>query len=301
MATGQRYELGDEMPEAKTAIIEQIFNQRWNPDTAILTQSLVTLSDVSAAIEQYNRAHPNQQTLSTRNPANFFKDFIRRKDRANERWPTSVLARGYSARQETGNNACFRFVPISQGQMEPFPSSLILAPTESTPVHRIESASLPLASRRLGRSDEPWLVQVIVRLRVIETHLALFSHHNIVQVDHLQMSVKLRRSEIDALFLAIERIDSKTTREVVSCCEAKSRRDDILEDQVLGQVQAVFGLSGVTQDVVIPLAVKARGPSRIHVVEFDLVTRKEAATLSSLTVASDAIYEFVPPVPGIGE
>lgn len=255
------------MSSAKPEVIERLFEKRWQPATRSLTQTLVTLNEVSEALREHNAAVPSR-TLSDRNPANFFKDFIRNKQAANRNWPASVLGRGYTARQVTGGNACFEFVP--------------------------------LASRRLGRSDEPWLIQVLVRLRVIETHLSLFSRRSILQVDHLQMSVKLARSEIDALFLAIEESGPGATREVIVSCEAKGRRDDILEDQVLRQVQAVFRMAGVTQDLALPIVVKTLGPSEIHVVEFEAVSRKDAEDLKSLVVASEAVYELVPPVPGIG-
>ena len=287
------------MPETKSFIIERLFDERWNAASGTLGDALVTLADVSDAIAVYNSEHPQQLPMSTRNPANFFKDFVRNKERANRNWPRNVLARGYTARQETGNNACFRFVPLDQGQTEPFLSSQVLAPTPSTRRHQVESASLPLASRRLGRADEPWLTQVVVRLRIIETHLALVSQRNIVQVDHLQMSVKLRNSEIDALFLAVEQRGT-ALEELIVCCEAKGRRDDILEDQVLAQVRAVFALHGITHDIVIPMAVKAHTLSEIYVVEFDAVQRQGAQALTALTVASDALYQLVPPVPGIG-
>jgi hypothetical protein len=238
--------------------------------------------------------------LSNRNPANFFKDFIRKKRSANQNWPVTVWERGYTARQVTGNNACFEFVPILPDQEFPFPESVIPAPSSKTPRHRVESASLPLASRKLGRSDEPWLVQVLVRLRVIETHLALFSERNIVQLDHLQMSVKLSNTEIDALFLAVEQIGPGETRETIVCCEAKGVRDDILEDQVIRQIQAVFGMAGVSQNWVLPIAVKALRPSEIHVVEFEAVERAAAPGLTTLKIVSGAVYEFVPPIPGIG-
>jgi hypothetical protein len=59
-------------------------------------------------------------------------------------------------------------------------------------------------------------------------------------------------------------------------------------------------MPGVTQDVVLPMGVKAIGLSRVHVYEFDVVTRDEAGTLESLSLVTDAVYEFDPPVPGIG-
>ena len=139
-----------------------------------------------------------------------------------------------------------------------------------------------------------------MRLRVIETHLALFSKRKIVQLDHLQMSVRLARTEIDALFLAVEEIGPDETREVIVCCEAKGIRDDILEDQVIRQVQAVFRMAEVSQNRVLPIAVKALRPSEIYVVEFEAVERAAAPALATLAVTSEAVYEFVPPIPGIG-
>jgi hypothetical protein len=286
----------------KTQIIEDIFNARWDDENKTLSDRIVTLEQVSRAIREYNAQHPGPP-LSDRNPANFFKDFIRNRNSANTNWPSSIFQRGYTARQRTGANECLEFVPVASGQTEPFPN-LLPAPTEETPRRKIESVSMPLASRRLGRKDEPWLVQVLVRLRVIETHLALFSKRKIVQIDHLQMSVKLQESEIDALFLAIELVNGETpatTREVLVSCEAKGLRDDVLEDQVLRQVQTVFRMPGVPQDLVLPVAVKAFARSMVRVVEFDVVARADAPALSALSIVSDAVYELVPPVPGIGE
>jgi hypothetical protein len=116
------------------------------------------------------------------------------------------------------------------------------------------------------------------------------------------MNVKLTRSEIDALFLATEDTggDDATLTETIVCCEAKGRRDDILEDQLLRQVEAVFGIPAVTQNVALPIAIKAVGPSEIYVVEFEPVNRADVATTTELRIASDAVYTFTPPIPGIG-
>ena len=56
----------------------------------------------------------------------------------------------------------------------------------------------------------------------------------------------------------------------------------------------------IEQDIVLPLAVKAIAPSQVYVVEFQPVHRKDVANTGGLTVATSAIYELVPPVPGIG-
>lgn len=277
-----------------------LFEKRWDESTRSINASLVSLTEVSEAIASFNTKYRSQRNpISTRNPANFFKDIIRHRAAGNRVWPKSVFQLGYTGRQVTGANACFEFVPISQGQEEPFPSR-IPDPTPSTPVVRIASVSMPLASRRLGRSDESWLIQVAVRLRIIDTHLALFSKRQIIQVDHLQTSIKLGKNEIDAVLLAIEDHLDGTTSESVVCCEAKNRREDIIEEQIIGHVRSMFkSFTGLAQEVAIPICVKTIGPSRIRVVEFEAVQRSNADELMQLTISSDAIYQLVPPVPGI--
>ena len=115
------------------------------------------------------------------------------------------------------------------------------------------------------------------------------------------MSVKQRKTEIDALFLVIEQDAGGRTHEIILCCEAKGRRDDILEDQALRQARAVFKMEGVTQDTVIPIDAKAFAPSKIYIVEFAAVKREDAEETEALTVASKAVYELLPPVPGVGK
>jgi hypothetical protein len=284
----------------KTPVIESLFNSRWNSETNALSNPSVTLTQVEAAIVEYNTANPNR-TLSTRNPANFFKDFIRKKRSANSNWPPSVLTRGYTARQITGENLCFEFIPLDPDQTEPFPIQIYM-PSPDAPKHKVQSASMSLASRRLGRSDEAWLIQVLVKLNVIETHLSLYSAKPIIQVDLLQTNVKQARTEIDALFLAFEASgdDDGLYNEILITCEAKGRRDDILEDQIIAQVTAVFRMTAVTQDEVIPIAVKSVRPSEIHIVQFGSIQRSEAPDLSELSIHREALYELVPQVPGIG-
>jgi hypothetical protein len=175
----------------------------------------------------------------------------------------------------------------------------IPGPTPETPIHPITSAVLPLASRRLGRSDEPWLIQVAVRLRIVETHLSLFSPlaARVVMVDHLQNSVKLRGSEIDAIFLVTEQLEEEQ-RELIATCEVKVRREDLTMDQVLRQPSEMFGLMPEL-DRVLPLAIRSVGESRLHLTEFAVVSRDEIAELDELAIVRDVLYELRPPVPGI--
>ena len=173
----------------------------------------------------------------------------------------------------------------------------------ATQTHRIQSSSMSLASRRLGRSDEAWLIQVLVKLNVIETHLSVASKREIIQVDLLQTNLKQSRAEIDALFLAVEQDGGEGAgpREVLVTCEAKGIRDDILEDQMVAQVKAVFKMKSITQTTIIPLAAKAVGPSTVYIVQFAPIDQSKVSDLESLTLESEALYELVPAVPGIGE
>lgn len=280
----------------KTRVVEYLFSQRWNEATRSLTNPLVTLEDVTEAIREC------KAKLSTRNPANFFKDLVRNKKSANRNWPRTVLRQGYAARQVTGENRCFEFVLLRAGATEPFPNALTVPSSLLKTPHRIESVSLPTASRRLGRSDEPWLVQVAVRLRVIETHFALFSERPVIQVDHLQMSVKLQKAEIDALFLLQEGdpLTGQIGRSILVCCEAKGAKDDILEDQIVSQVQSVAGKLDIQQEIIVPVALKVVGDSLVYLVEFQEVSRADAGELQTLTPASQMVYRITPPVPGIG-
>ncbi len=286
------------MASSKTEIIEEIFRARYAEDTKQLENSIVTLQDVSTAISAFNASSPPKE-MSTRNPANFFKDFIRNRKNANTNWPTYVMSAGFTGRQVTLSNACFEFIPLLPGQLEPFPELNFASPTAETPRYLIESVSLPLASRRLGRNDEPWLIQVITRLRIVESHFSMASTRKVRQLDLLQMNVKLAGTEIDALYLAQEELEGGLLEEVIVTCEAKGGRDDILEDQIIRQAKAPFSMRQINQDVVIPIAVKCVGPSMVHVIEFAPLNRSDFSIVNSLTIASDSLFEIRPPVPGI--
>jgi hypothetical protein len=282
---------------SKADIIRIIFNDLWNEEMQSLTRAEVSLAEVVTAIRAYNAKHPEAR-VSDRNPANFYKDLTRRRATANESWPREIFERGFTGRQLVGGGQCFQFVRRAEGQEEPFPET-IPGPSPETHIYPITSAVLPVASRRLGRSDEPWLIQVAVRLRIVETHLSLFSPlaKHIVMVDHLQNSVKLRGSEIDAIFLATEEIN-REYRQLMTTCEVKVEREDLGMDQVLRQPKEMFRLMP-DLDRVLPLALRSVGQSRLHLTEFAVVMREEMAELDELAIVRDVLYELRPAVPGI--
>jgi hypothetical protein len=283
----------------KPEVIEWLFNQRWREADGSLSNPDVTLEDVKGAIRL------SGVQLSDRNVANFIKDFIRNKRSANVNFPRSVFERGYTVSQVTGEDRCFRFIRIPEAATEPFPNVIVPSIEDLAAPHRIESVSLPIASRRLGRADEAWTTQVAVRLRLIETHFALYSDIAAVQIDPLQMSVKLRRAEADALYLALvgDKETGEVAREILVCVEVKGGRDDILEDQILSQIKSLALVPNITQPSIVAVAVKGirdSGRSLLHVVEFQEVIKSEVQDMEVLSIASQRVYEFVPSVPGLG-
>lgn len=137
-------------------------------------------------------------------------------------------------------------------------------------------------------------------LRIIESHMSLFSprRKTLKQIEHIQNAVKLRVAEIDAIFLAIEESEKSGSREFVITCEAKQKKEDFNLDQIRKQPTAIFGKMP-NHHLVVPIAVKAIGPSTIHVIEFAAFER-DAEAETSLVMVSQAIYELEPAVPGIG-
>lgn len=152
-------------------------------------------------------------------PANFLKDIVRRRN-ASTIWPAEVAALGYTGEQRTGQGDSFEFVPFKPGQTEPFPD--LYRPSRETPEFDLQSVSMSLASKSLGRRDEAWLVQTAVNLRIIEQHLATISALQVVQISHLQMTVKLRATEIDSIYLAV----LATGETAIITCEAKREEEE---------------------------------------------------------------------------
>lgn len=281
---------------SKPPVIERIFFSLWDSEREELRRSVVTMADVVEAIQWANQE--TGSSLSTRNPANFVKDVIRGTG-ASRMWPESLKARRWTARQVTGDGNCFEFVRYAEGQTEPFPNHFKFS--ETTKRHQLQSLSMPLATKELGRDDETYLIQVAVKLAVVETHFALESPLEVLELNHLQVSIKLRLCEVDSLFAAtlLDEEDGKQKRVVITA-EAKKKNQRIIPEQVVQQVKAAFGETN--SELVIPIAMTAvaTGDARgIYVAEFKAVRRRELAEFDSLELSSDAFYEFVPPVRGI--
>jgi hypothetical protein len=282
----------------KTAVIEHLFGKRWDAASRTLSNSVVTLEDVAEAIRDTG------VRLSTRNPANFMKDVVRRRESYFRTLPSWVEAAGYGPVQRTGDSACFRFEPIETVRN----MWVVLDASGMSNPHRIESVSMQIASRKLGREEETWVTQVLTRLRLVETHLALYSPLEVAEVDHLQISVKQRDSEIDALFLAQvgDPNESAQFEQFMVCCEVKGFNDDILKTQIVQQLKAVASNRKLIIDGLLPLAVKtirAKERCLVHVVEFKRVAPCDVQSLQfeTLEVATQQVYDIYPPVPGLTE
>lgn len=284
----------------KPPVIERIFAALWDQRTRTLTRTLVMKGDVVKAIEWANRRYGS--TLSTENPANFIKDFLRPKN-ASAAWPDRLKRRGWGAEQLTGNGRCFVFVPYTPGQTEPFPNRYQYHPAVTR--HQIQSLSMALATKALGRSDETYLIQVAVKLSVVETHFALEARPrlDILELNHLQIGIKLRRCEVDSMYAATYKdpVDGQQKRLIVTV-EAKKKGQRIIEEQIVQQVKAAFDVTDV--DLVVPIAMIAVAKTAAHqggiyIAEFEAVKRGDLPLFSRLGTASEAFYEFVPPVKGI--
>lgn len=276
------------MASDKTDVILYLFEQYWDPVGNGLTKSLMTLQDVAEAIRACNAR--DGKGRSDRNPANFLKDVIRSRG-ASKIWPTKIALLGFTGEQRTGAGDSFEFVPYATGQVEPFPD--LYRVTDETQRIDMQSVSMSLASRDLGRSDEAWLIQTAVNLRVIEQHMAAISVLEVKEVTHLQMTVKLRTTEIDALYLA----NIPGYSSVFITCEAKKGSERILTGQIISQVKAAFETTSA--DLVVPIAIRSEKGVGIHVMEFKPVSRNLLGSFAALEFASDALYSLVPTVRGI--
>ncbi len=304
------------MPSKKTPVIEHLYNEYLNgniPDGVVLSKHIIDAINATGS------------DLSKANPANFLKDIVR-KETANDNWPDALTLARVTARQRYGEKKVFQFRPFEPGQTEPFPDRYLPGPT--TPVHILQSASVPFAARQLGRKEESWLMQVVAMLRVIETQLSVFSplRTRLRDVTHLQMSMKTQ-PEIDAVYLVSHGSARNISKGVdifsLVTCEAKQLGERILEDQIREQVAEAFKqtkkLAQPDINAVKPVAVQVRnvpassGTIRgIYIVEFQRITRQvfekhyspdksdpERLYRMPLSPVSQAVHALSPAVRGV--
>lgn len=281
----------------KPVVIERIFDTLYDPLTGTLSRTVVNNEDVQNAKQYCLEKGLITKLKAHSNPFNFMKDIVRGKG-ASKMWPRRIYELGFTGEQRTGDGAIFEFVPISEGGQDGLEEDFL--PSPNTPEYPLQSLSIPLASRMLGRSDESWLLQVAVNLRIIESHFSAGDNKQVeaVELYHLQMDIKLRKVQIDALFLAhYETETGKKTSSTLITVEAKREGQRILSEQIKRQVIAAF--SSTDEDLVIPVAISAIRNKGVFVVEFKAVHRSELASFSTPIFHRDAMFVLQPAVPGI--
>lgn len=279
----------------KPQVVERIYDSLVDPVTGQLTRRQVTMEDVDQALDWCTINLGLART--NRNVANFFKDIIRGKG-ANGMWPQKLKHLRITARQSTGDGNCFEFLDYEPSQTEPFPTHFLIG---STPTHLLQSISMSLRSKDLGRDDETYLIQVAVKLQVVETHLALHSPLDVIELDHLQVGVKLRRTELDSVYSGVY-LENGVEQPLLVTVEAKGRGQRVLREQIVNQIKAAFELvPNVSRVVPVAMSIvkTASGESGIHFIEFHSFTDASLVTEASLLPASQQIYVLRPPVKGI--
>lgn len=285
------------MPKSqKTIVIERIFDLLYDPSKGTLSRSVVTAADLEDA-KRYCNEFLGATIKLDGNPFNFMKDIVRGTAAA-KIWPDRVRQRGFVGEQRTGDGNIFAFVPVVAGVSESF--EVDFRPSDDTPRYQIQSLSLPLASKALGRTDESWLLQVAVNLRIIESHFAIGENRQIeaLELNHLQMDIKLRKVQIDALYMAKcapSLLDPTGT--VLITVEAKQGSQRILTEQIARQVRAAF--ESTSNDQIVPTAIAAIRGKGMYVVEFKAVHRFESATFESPIFHREAMFVLQPSVQGI--
>lgn len=279
------------MRSQKTIVIEHLFETHWDEQRQVLSKSMMSLDDVAQGIRD---CRSKGVELSDRNPANFMKDLLRGAN-ASANWPDSVSARRYSAVQRTGAGECFEFIPYAADQTEPFPEAFPVR--EGAPRFKVQSISIPLVTKSLGRSDETWLIQVAINLKVIESYFGISGKFKFLELSHLQMGIKLRSTEIDALFLGLTG-SPNAPEPVLVTCEAKQAKDPLITSQIINQVQAAFDANH-SVDRVVPIGLRAMKGVGFYISEFEAVSRRDAEHLAFLRLANDAVFELSPGIQGI--
>lgn len=308
------------MPKSKKPqVFEQLFRWRYDADgnkSPRWDDATQTIPDDRRLVysdEVVEAARETRAGLGNNVAANFTKDFLRKGSR-NENWPESIARLRWTMQQVTGKDSIsgrprnFVWKPYAHGQNEPFPDDW---PIPDNPTrHSIQSVTLSIASKQIDRLDEPRLMQIAVDLRVVETHFALYSPlaatYKLVHMDHLQMGLKLRGSEVDGLYLAEFRDEQDKPRLALVTVEAKKSDEFVNSSQVVAQVEAASGL-GVEADFIVPIALK-HGDGGMYIFEYKPYEtngapfERDSIDGSSLQPArpeGPVFYDIKPEMPGL--
>lgn len=279
----------------KNHVFEKLFRDRWNAADGTVERPLVELDEVSEAIRSLNQQ--NLIALSDRNPANFIKDYLR-SSRRNENWPDSIRTAGYTARQRTGAGQCFEFVPLAPGE-EPFPDDFL--PTGTEIEHVAQTLSLPIATREILRVDEQSLAQIAVKLFLVEQLFATSQTAvawGLQEIEHLQNNVKLRSTEIDAIYQAT--IAGEQGLETGAIAVEVKIGDPIISEQIEKQVLAI--LSDQSFSFCIPTILKRFSKGEIIAMHLGVVRREDLTETGEVQLGErvhSLRFRFQPELPKI--
>ncbi|WP_425408228.1 hypothetical protein [Hyphococcus sp.] len=279
----------------KNLVFEKIFFERWDKSDKRLTEAMVELEVVSKAIRALRA--DGKISLSDKNPANFIKDYLR-SPRRNENWPESIRKAGYTARQRTGAGQCFEFVALPKGE-EPFPDDFL--PTGEELEHVAQTLSLPIATREILRVDEPSLAQLAVKLFLVEQLFATSPtavQWGLQEVEHLQNNVKLRYTDIDAVYQAI--MHTSQGLEVGAITVEVKIGDPIISEQIEQQALAV--LSDEAFQFCIPTILKRFSKGEIIALHLGVIRRSDITEDGKIVLGErvhSLKFRFQPELPKI--
>lgn len=229
------------MPSEKTQVIELIFSdqKRWQGNK--LVNPDVTFDEVKEAIAKLKLLDESKKiSLSESNPANFFKDLMRKHGSLMNNWPDAVRAAGFYGEQAKGKRLCFRFIEYDEsthGQIPPPPY-----PALSLKIYHAQTLSVNPLNKVLARNDENWLMSISTSISIPQIHFTLHdtSGWQPASLNHVQFNMKLRGAEIDGVFL----LEDQGGKIGIVCVEAKGISDDIIESQILDQIKAAQKVDG---------------------------------------------------------
>ena len=320
------------MESKKTQIIEALFNDktRWQNHEVggQLVRPEVTFGDIVRVINKTNDdqrdSNPNAQLLSSANPANFWKDFVRKTESAQRNWPRSVSSLGYTGKALKGNRQSFEFVKFQGGDAFPTTTATYPKNPATAKLQAVQTLSVAPLFKALARKDENWLQSLAVSLHIPHMHLALHPDASVplIEVGHMQSNMKLRKAEIDGLYLGTLHRGGV----VLLTMEAKGDSDDILESQLLDQVDAIRSHDKIKEFLIevgadqsttniIPMAMKLVSASSIEQVlgrqEFGITGKKLLYLVDyaavpylrtgpfDLVPRGETLFDLRPPIKGI--
>lgn len=206
------------MASQKNIVFERLFNKNG--------YGVVTLTDVDIAIREMNTELGS--TLSTKNVANFYKDYTRVARRANNNWPASLRSRRVTARKADRSGECFEFVEWPASLNDPFVDDI--TPKPNTPTEPL-AVSISARFRRQGCRDESYIASLADKIGLFSYFLQTL---DITEVETVHFGKKAR-AEIDVIICGRDTISGE---DILVAVEVKSHTESIVMGQLAAQSAA---------------------------------------------------------------